>query len=127
MEEKKRLCVLLVDDETFILDAFRRAFRRYFEMSFASNSEDAYALIAEHAFDLYLVDFSMPNTSGIEILKRVRSLHPNGHRVLVTAHHDHPEVRAALENGLAQRVVAKPWVRADFLDEVSALVPTFHS
>lgn len=127
MGEKKRLCVLLVDDEMFILDAFKRAFRTHFEMSFASNSEDAYALIAEHSFDLYLVDFSMPNTSGIEILKRVQSLHPDTPRVLVTAHHEHPEVRAALETGLVARVVPKPWVREKLLQQVSELIPTFHS
>jgi DNA-binding NtrC family response regulator len=126
MDEKKRLRVLLVDDEMFILDAFRRAFRKHFEMSFASNSEEAYALIAGRSFDLYLVDFSMPNTSGIEILRRVQSLHPDAPRVLVTAHHEHPEVRSALESGLVARVVPKPWVREKLLQQVSELIPTFH-
>jgi len=114
----RRLRALVVDDEPSILDAFRRALRREFQVDVALGSTRAFELLARKEFDVLFVDYAMPGLDGITLLGRVAELRPEMDRFLVTAHSDAPEVREAQERGLA-RVIGKPWARSDLLSALA--------
>jgi EAL domain-containing protein (putative c-di-GMP-specific phosphodiesterase class I) len=65
--------VLLVDDDPTLLRSMARALRaKSFEVSTASNGQDAVKLVNEQEFDAILSDIAMPNMDGIQLLREVR-------------------------------------------------------
>jgi CheY-like chemotaxis protein len=58
--------------------------------------------------DLVLLDIGMPGMNGIELLERIRAIHPSAGVVMVTANADPQLARQALELG-ARAYVDKPF------------------
>jgi CheY-like chemotaxis protein len=64
---------LLVDDSEVVLSFGRAALAGHFEVSVASNGREALEMAARVPPDLILLDLSMPEMDGGEVLARVRS------------------------------------------------------
>ena len=112
---ERQLRVLVVDDESYNLDTFRRVFRRDLAMSFATGAEQALELLSSDEYDVLVTDHAMPGLTGVELLRRVRDTYPGLGRVMVTAHAELPEVREAFETGVSTAVVMKPWRKEELL------------
>jgi CheY-like chemotaxis protein len=112
---ERPLRVLVVDDESYNLDTFRRVFRRQFAMEFATGADEALELLKRGDFDVLVTDHAMPGLTGVELLARVRQDYPHLGRVMVTAHAELAEVRESLENGVSTAVVMKPWRKEELL------------
>ena len=103
--------VLIVDDD----EALRRALKDRFEfwgceVSVAADGREALATAAQCAFDLILLDLSMPVMDGFEVLAKLRA---DGHLadiVVLSAHGSVDKVVRALQDG-ADDFLTKP---ADF-------------
>lgn len=66
--------VLIVDDEAPIREMIAVALEMAgYECSEADNARSAHAIIVDNKPDLLLVDWMMPNMSGIELVRRLRS------------------------------------------------------
>ncbi len=102
-----------MDDDAANLRTFLRVFRRQYGIVTAGSGEEALALLGREPVDVALVDHSMPGMSGLELLRRMQQLHPGVRRVMLTAYGDLPELRAAVDSGLAAGIVMKPWDRRD--------------
>jgi CheY-like chemotaxis protein len=114
---ERPLRVLVVDDESYNLDTFRRVFRRDLSMDFAESGEEALARLRERDgdYDVIVTDHAMPGITGVELLTRVREDYPRLGRVMVTAHAELPEVRESTESGVSIAVVMKPWQKEELL------------
>lgn len=110
--------VLVVDDEESILETTQRAFRRKFDMVLAKSGPEAVELLGEHEFDIALVDYMMPGMNGVAVCQQAAQIQPGMRRVMVTAHVDLDDVDRALDSGIVQLVVIKPWSRAELEDAV---------
>ncbi len=71
--------VAIADDEDFV----RAALREYLSVSpefhvvgEAADGEEALELVRSTAADVLLLDISMPRVSGLEVLRRIRSVAP---------------------------------------------------
>jgi CheY-like chemotaxis protein len=117
--DKLRPSVLVVDDDDLNLRTFRRAFRGDFEITCADSGARALECLASLSFDVALVDYAMPGMNGVEFLRAARTLYPDLRAVMVTAHADLPEVKAALSNGWVQAIIMKPFDREGILRWVS--------
>lgn len=106
---------LAVDDEPAILATFRRAFHREVELVTECDPSRGLELFESQEFDVIFVDYSMPGMNGIAFLESVQRLRPQTRAYLVTAHAGTEEIQAAVVNGLATGVIAKPWSRAEIL------------
>lgn len=74
---RRRLRVLLVDDQVLVLRATAGMLRELDVVTAASASE-ALARLAEGGhFDVMVSDVAMPNMNGAELYARVRKLHPH--------------------------------------------------
>lgn len=67
--------ILIVDDEPDILQIFRSALvEEGYEVSCASNGEEALQIYRTEPFDLVITDMKMPRMDGLELLKRIKEL-----------------------------------------------------
>jgi CheY-like chemotaxis protein len=106
--------ILMVDDELQNLDTFRRAYRKYFDISLAQSGAVGLQLLADHQFDVVLSDYGMPGMSGAEFVieaKRVQRVAI----VMVTGYFDKPEVVELEASGAVFTVVGKPWDKETLL------------
>ena len=99
--------VLVVDDEADVEALFRQQFRRdlrtqRFVMDFANSAADALMRIAgtiEQTLVLILSDINMPGMTGLEMLPKVREMHPDVPIIMITAYGDPKIKRKAIEGG----------------------------
>lgn len=89
IELTRTLRLLLVDDHTIVREGLKRVLDpdgNDWDVAEAVTGFEALELLREHAFDLALVDLSMPGMPGLELVRRIRTEFP-GVRVLVLSMH----------------------------------------
>jgi len=70
--ELSKFPVLVVDDESDNLDAFRFNFGRAFQLYYAGSGEEALALARAHDVAVIVTDQRMPKMNGLDLLKAAR-------------------------------------------------------
>jgi DNA-binding NtrC family response regulator len=79
--------VLLVDDEEEFVSALsERLMLRGIEVDSALNGEEALASLKEKEFEVVILDVMMPGLGGLEVLRQIKSTHPNTQVILLTGH-----------------------------------------
>ena len=113
------LAILIVDDDEF----FRRAERRLLEdqafeiVGEASNAEEGVRLARVLHPDVVLMDIAMPNLSGLEATRQIKTAEPDTKVVMVTVHDD-PGYRRVAANYGADAYVIKKRFRDDLAPAV---------
>ena len=101
--------VLIVDDSKLARMVMASALRRIrpdWELTEATNAEEALGAISEGSVDIVLVDFNMPRIDGLELIARIRQTHPTLPTAVVSANVQDEIVARARELNAA--FVAKP-------------------
>jgi DNA-binding NtrC family response regulator len=79
--------VLLVDDEEEFVSALSERLRlRGIEADSALNGEEALARLVEKEFEVVILDVLMPGLGGLEVLRQIKTTHPNTQVILLTGH-----------------------------------------
>jgi two-component system, NarL family, invasion response regulator UvrY len=94
MSEKIR--VLIADDHAIVRQGFKQIFSETGDLLVAGEADDgvdALQLARENAWDVFLLDISMPNRNGIDTLKQLKREFP---RLPVLILSMHPEEQYAL-------------------------------
>src|SRR3954468_15323612 len=86
MQQVRR--VLIVDDEASLRTALFRALDRkgYQVITSASYKEAETVSQSDKALDLALVDLRLPDGDGIELMSKLKSVHPNIQVIILTGH-----------------------------------------
>ena len=101
--------LLIVDDELIVRDSLGKWFREEgFEVTTAESASEALRQMADHHFDLALVDIKMPGTDGIELQRRMREIDSGLIVIIMTGYASVETAVAALKNG-AYDYVSKPF------------------
>ncbi|MDR1612691.1 MAG: sigma-54 dependent transcriptional regulator [Planctomycetota bacterium] len=86
--------ILLVDDHDATRETLTEVIRELgHHVVEAANFEEAVARIEERAHDLVLTDLKLPDGSGMDVMKRLKKLHPETPVVMITGH-------ATIENAI---------------------------
>ncbi|MGB4073449.1 EAL domain-containing protein [Pseudomonas sp.] len=102
--------LLLLDDEENILRALARLLRRDgYKILMATRAQDAFELLAKHDIQVILSDQRMPEMSGTEFFSRVKDLHPETIRIVLSGYTDLKSVTDAINQGAIYRFLTKPW------------------
>jgi DNA-binding NtrC family response regulator len=110
-----RARVLLVDDDASIRrSAPRLLVAKGFAVDTAEDGAAALALLETRSVDVLLLDLRMPTLSGVEVLARVKSRHPEIEVVMMIDAEDAPFALEAANAG-AYDVVTKPFLDPDTL------------
>ena len=97
-----RMRILLVDDHAVVLAGLRSLIDIQDDMTVvgeAQRGQEALRIAEEFHPDVAVVDLSMPDMSGIALIKRLRTQAPNTRCVVLTMHDDAGYMRAVLEAG----------------------------
>jgi FixJ family two-component response regulator len=101
--------ILLVDDESNILDGYRRSLGREFLMETAQGGPQALALAADKGpYAVVISDMRMPGMDGVQLLSRIKALSPDTIRVMLTGNSDMETAVNAINEGSIFRFLNKP-------------------
>ena len=118
MAEKYR--VLFVDDDSEVLDAYKRAFRKSFSLETAVGPFDGLAAIADRGpFAVVVSDLRMPGMDGIEFFAQLKSRFPDTVRIMLTGYADIAAAMSAVNQGHVFRFLAKPCTEKDMEEAIS--------
>ena len=102
--------LLIIDDDAKVLSALRRILRADgYRILTATGVAEAFELLARNRVGIIVADHYMPDMTGIEFLKRVRSLYPECIRIMLTGHADLDTVTEAVNRGFVFKFLSKPW------------------
>ena len=102
--------LLVVDDEPSILAALRRVLRREgYRILTAESGAGGLELLATNRVQVILSDQRMPEMTGTEFLSRVKELHPDTVRMVLTGYTDLDSVTKAVNGGAIYKFLSKPW------------------
>ncbi len=108
--EKRRRTILLVDDEESILSSLRRLLRPDGYRILTANSGAAgLELLAQNEVDVILSDQRMPGMTGVEFLRRVKSIHPRTVRMVLSGYTELQSITDAINEGAIYKFLTKPW------------------
>ena len=104
--------ILLVDDEEKILKTLGRALRDDgHEVVTASNGKDAQRLLAERSFDLLIIDFLMPDRTGMDVIRELAASTPESERPAMVMMTAHGSIESAVE---AMKLGARDYLQKPF-------------
>ena len=111
--------ILVVDDEIEIREGLELLLRTEgYQVSSAESGQVGLSRLEERPFDLLLLDVSLPDRNGIDMLKEIRRQDPHLPVVLITAYGSIEMARAAFKSG-AMDYITKPWSNDELLVQVA--------
>ena len=114
--------ILVIDDEPAIRDMLQIALDAAgFKVELAEDAKQAYPIIIDTPPDLILLDWMMPGTSGIELLRRLRRDEINVPVIMLTAKDEEVSKIAGLDSG-ADDYIAKPFSPRELVSRVKAIL-----
>jgi len=107
----RKFAVLFVDDEAQTASNFEAYFTDDFDVKVATSGEEAWEIFCKtpDRFGIVMTDQRMPNSTGVELLEKVRAKRPRVLRILATAYSDISAAIAAVNNGAIYKYITKPW------------------
>ena len=101
--------ILIVDDDAEIRSHLAHVLKRAgYEISAASSAKEAVEKVEAEEFDVVLLDFMMPKTSGIDALPEIQRRRPRAKVVMMTAFATIVNAIDAIKKG-ASDYIAKPF------------------
>lgn len=116
--------ILIVEDEAVLQKLLAYNLEAAgFEVAQAFDGEEALTLLAERTPDLVVIDWMIPQLSGLELLRRIRRRPEQAHLpvVMLTARAEEPDRLRGLESG-ADDYVTKPFSPAEFVARIRAVL-----
>jgi two-component system response regulator AtoC len=104
--------ILLADDEEKILKTLGRALRDDgHEVVTAPNAREASRLLSERSFDLLIIDFLMPDKTGLDVIRELAANTPEAERPAVVMMTAHGSIESAVE---AMKLGARDYLQKPF-------------
>ena len=114
--------ILVVDDELEIREGLEALLTSEgFDVTPAETGEMGLQRLEDRPFDLMLLDVSLPDRNGLELLREIRRRDPNISIILITAFGSIDMARAAFKGG-AQDFITKPWSNDELIAQVSVAI-----
>ena len=115
----ERRTLLIVDDETMLLEMLARLFNERYRVYTAESGDVALALLQQGiAPEVIIADQRMPGMQGPEFLAQSRGFVPQAVRIILTGYTDVQDIIASINLGNVYRFITKPWNPEELLETV---------
>ncbi len=91
--------VLIVDDEKHTREGLQQALQDNYDVSIASNAEEAFNLMDSQEFDVIVTDLRMPGKSGLKIIDKALALPNKPAVIMMTAYGSIDNAVEAMKRG----------------------------
>ena len=117
--ESRRKTLLVVDGDTGASRSLRHLLRRdgYTILS-AISADEAFEVLAQQRVQVLLCDQHLSTMRSAEFLGRVRELHPDTLRIVMSAHADLESIMDAVNQAGIYRFYTKPWDAKQLRDNI---------
>lgn len=94
--------ILIVDDHLLVCEGTKNVLEREgdFQVDITTSASEAEQMIEQRAYDVFLLDWCMPDMSGIELSKRIVQKQPNAKIVIYTGYDVVPFLNPFIESGI---------------------------
>lgn len=117
----KKYSVLLVDDDKFLLDMYRKKFDQSgLTVDVCVGSQEALTKLREGAKpDILILDIIMPTMDGLELLETIRKekLSPESIVIMLTNESDREKIERAKSLGIKGYIVKATSIPSEVVDE----------
>lgn len=110
IDKGSKMNILLIDDDLTSILHVIDYLNNYFEVSACHKEKDFFELLNKKRFDVLLLDINMPNTSGLEICKKIKNIDEFKYIpiIFVTAFNDIDKIEEGFSLGAVDYIV-KPF------------------
>jgi two-component system, NarL family, invasion response regulator UvrY len=118
------LNILIVDDHPVVREGLIRIIEKMPDMKVAGQAEsgsDALQKIRQNEYDLILLDISMPDRDGMDIISEIKSLRPNTPVLVLTIHSDSDYALRMFKLG-ASGYLTKDRASQDLIDAIQKVI-----
>ena len=115
MAEQK---LLIIDDEYYMIKGLQRVLSYELEdveVDICSRSDLALRMLLEKHYDLVLLDIRMPEVDGLELLPRIKKIHPDIQVIMMTAFGNIDLAVQSIKQG-AFDFISKPFEMQDLIE-----------
>ena len=116
MTKEKR--ILIIDDEEGIRESFKLILSNFYNLTLASNADEAEERLSNGSFDLVLLDIKMPRINGLDYLKKLKESKPSLPVIIITGYQSVETAQEAIRNGAAD-YIPKPFDSKQILKAVA--------
>jgi len=114
--------ILVVDDEIEIREGLEALLTsENFQVTLAETGAAGLQKLEDNPYDLMLLDVSLPDRNGLELLREIRLRDPQLSIILITAYGSIDMARAAFKGG-AQDFITKPWSNDELVAQISVAI-----
>jgi DNA-binding NtrC family response regulator len=110
--------LLLVDDEFGVRESLKMVFSRGYQLLEADSVDAAITKVSEAHPDVVLLDVLMPKADGLQVLRKIKEIHPACAVIMLTGINSQQLAEKALEDG-AFDFIGKPFDVNDLRQKVA--------
>ena len=110
--------ILCIDDESDILDALERLFRRKYKVHKTTSPKSGLQILQQNNISVIICDQRMPDMQGVDFFKASLKIKPECIRILLTGYTDIDSVIEAINSGEVYKYISKPWDPVDLKNTV---------
>ncbi|MGL4910970.1 MAG: response regulator transcription factor [Romboutsia sp.] len=115
--------ILVVEDNKSLLESILKELSKHFDIEGCEDGEEALYLINQNIYDLVILDWMLPNISGIDILKSMRNKEISTPVLILTAKESLDDKVSAFELG-ANDYLTKPFYMEELVARIYAILRT---
>ena len=117
--------ILIVDDDPSVVEALSTALDPFYEVFTAQSGSAALEAIVQQKPDLVLLDYLLPDVSGLTLLRNIKQLAPSLFVILMTGYGSEGVSVGSLRSG-ARDYLRKPFGLPDLLARIERLLAARH-
>jgi len=121
MNDPNKKSVLIVDDEEIIRNFLSEVLGEKYDVSLASDGDEAIEQIKKRRFDLIITDLKMPRVPGEEVVKFAQQQDPTSRVIVISGFSNLYMVSQSINNG-ACAFLSKPFSIKELMETVTDAV-----
>ena len=114
----KNVRILTVDDDPYVLDFFKNSAEQFeIKCDVCTSGEEALKMIKNNgAYDMYFVDWNMPEMNGTELSRRINEFHEKRHVIIMISSVDLATIEAEAKAAGVDKFMQKPLFSSTIAD-----------